>query len=312
MGCETDDPRLRIRAGISVTFSIHVSPRCGPRPAVGGESSVTLRTAVMLAAGSGKRMRRADSSAPLTPEQRAMADSGLKTLMPFERSFLEYSLAALADTGFRRICLVVSPHQAELIHFCRGLRNPRFELELAYQTEPKGTADAVLAAESRVASESQFAVLNGDNYYSVGALSSLRALTGPGLVAFDRAGLLARREVNFDRERIARFAIVQTDSEDALLRILEKPDRATYDELPEPVLVSMNCWRFSPDIFRDCEAIPESERGELEITAAVQHSIDTRAASYEVATSTAPILALSERADISAVARFLGRLEVNL
>ena len=241
-----------------------------------------------------------------------MADSGLKALIPFGRSFLEYSLASLADAGFRRICLVVSPQQAELTDFYRSLETHRLELELATQTEPRGTADAVLAAEMVLGSEDQFAVLNGDNYYSAEALHRLRALTGPGLVAFDRASLLARREVNFDRDRIARFAIIQTDPAGRLLRILEKPDKATYDALPEPVLVSMNCWRFAPSIFRACEAIPESERGELEITAAVQHSIDALGEVFLVSTSSAPVLDLSERADIAAISHYLRGMEADL
>jgi len=273
---------------------------------------VKLQTAVILAAGAGTRMRRIDGSAVLTSEQQAMAETGNKALIPFERPFLDFSLGALADAGFRRACLVVSPYQDDLVAHCERLETGRLEIELVLQAEPRGTANAVLAAEPALGTDSEFAVLNGDNYYSIEVLRSLQALQGPGLVAFDRGGLLARGETNLDRERMARFAIVQADSAGFLTRILEKPDPATYDSFPEPVLVSLNCWRFSSTIFRACGTIPESERGELELTSAVQYCIDELGESFTVSTSTSAVLDLSERGDIAAVARHLAGLAVDL
>ena len=271
-----------------------------------------LPTAVILAAGSGTRMQQLDVSASVTSQQASMAESGNKTLIPFERPFLDYSLGALAEAGFRRVCLVVSPFQDALVAHCQGLETGRLEIQLVVQDEPRGTADAVLAAEPAVGAVNEFAVLNGDTYYSIEALRSLQALGGPGLVAFDRAGLLARGESNLNRERLARFAIAQADSAGLLTRILEKPDPAIYDSLPEPVLVSLNCWRFSSAIFRACERIPESERGELELTSAVQYCIDELGESFRVSTSTSPVLDLSERGDIAAVASYLEGVELTL
>ncbi len=271
-----------------------------------------LDSAVILAAGVGTRMQRSDDSTTLTRLQATVADSGVKTLIPFGRPFLDYTLGALADVGFKRVCLVVSPHQDELATYCRRLETRRLRLELAVQAEPRGTADAVLASEPVVGTEAQFAVLNGDNYYSPEALRSLQSLDEPGLVAFDRAGLLARRQSNLDRERMARFAVVQADSDGRLIRLLEKPDMAIYDALPEPVLVSMNCWRFSPTIFRACERVSESQRGELELTSAVQVAIDSLGEAFKVLASSAQVLDLSERGDVATVWRYLRGTEVDL
>lgn len=271
-----------------------------------------LRTAVILAAGSGMRMRQVDASAALTSRQASMAESGNKALIPFGRPFLDYSLGALTVAGFKRVCLVVSPGQDDLVAHCRGLDTRRLAIELLVQSSPRGTADAVRVAKPAVANELEFAVLNGDTFYSSEVLESLQALGGPGLVAFDRTGLLARGESNLSRERMARFAIVQANSAGLLTRILEKPEPAIYDSLPEPVLVSLNCWRFSSPIFLACEKIPESERGELELTAAVQYCIDELGESFRVSTSTSPVLDLSERGDIAAVASYIEGMEVDL
>ena len=60
-----------------------------------------LDRAVILAAGLDTRMQRADESARMSPEQRRVADSGVKAMIPIARPFLDYVLSALADAGFR-------------------------------------------------------------------------------------------------------------------------------------------------------------------------------------------------------------------
>ncbi|MGB6640714.1 MAG: NTP transferase domain-containing protein, partial [Thermoanaerobaculia bacterium] len=73
-----------------------------------------LRTAVVLAAGVGRRMRKPATAADLTAEQEAVAETGVKALIPVGRPFIDYVLSALADSGVRRICLVIGPDHSEL------------------------------------------------------------------------------------------------------------------------------------------------------------------------------------------------------
>src|SRR6476646_2163228 len=93
-------------------------------------------------------MRRGDGDAALTAAQRRAADAGLKALMPIgDRPFLDYVLSSLADAGVTRVGLVVAPdHAAAAAHYAA---NPpaRVTLEFVVQPEPRGTADAVLAAQ---------------------------------------------------------------------------------------------------------------------------------------------------------------------
>src|ERR1700688_4936706 len=70
--------------------------------------------AVILAAGLGTRMRKADDAASLDARQAAIADTGVKALIPIKRPFLDYVLHALADAGFKRVCLVIGPDHHEL------------------------------------------------------------------------------------------------------------------------------------------------------------------------------------------------------
>ena len=131
-----------------------------------------------------------------------------------------------------------------------------------------------------------------------------------GVAVFDPEALLAGS--NIPAERIARFAVVESDGAGCLRRIVEKPDAATLARLPRPLGVSMNCWRFTPAIFTACRSIGPSPRGELELTDAVQYAIDHLGERFRVLWCRSPVLDLSSRGDIEPVARRLAGVEVDL
>ena len=266
--------------------------------------------AVILARGLGTRMRRADAGAALDPAQAAAAETGVKGMIPVGRPFLDYALGALADAGYRDVCLVIGPeHGAVRDHYTRRVEARRIRLGFAVQQRPLGTADAVLAAES-FAGGDPFLVVNSDNYYPVAALAALRAHAPPALVGFERDALA--REGNVPPERIARFAVLDVAPDGTLRRVVEKPDDATLRALGEPLYVSMNCWLFAPAIFEACRRVAPSPRGELELPHAVQWLIDERGARFAVLPAHEPVLDLSSRADIPAVAARLAGVEVRL
>ena len=72
-----------------------------------------MEKAVILARGLGRRMRKTDG-ASLRDDQQAVAATGVKALVPIDRPFLDYVLTALADAGYRQICLVVGPEHEVL------------------------------------------------------------------------------------------------------------------------------------------------------------------------------------------------------
>jgi glucose-1-phosphate thymidylyltransferase len=74
----------------------------------------------------------------------------------------------------------------------------------------------------------------------------------------------------------------------------------------------MNCWRFTSSIFRACQNIGPSPRGELEITDAVQYAIDHLGERFRVVTCKSAVLDLSTRADIGPVAQRLQDMVVEL
>ena len=266
--------------------------------------------AVILARGLGTRMRSQDEEVDLSEAQAAVAETGVKALVPIDRPFLDYVLHALAEAGYRRICLVIGPEHDDLrSYYGQNLKYERLEVSFAVQEEPLGTANAVASVQA-FAGDDAFLMINSDNYYPVEAMAALRLLEGPGLAAFERDSMLAGS--NIPAERITRFAVVEVDGDDRLRRIVEKPSPEFIAGLPEPVGVSMNCWRFDAGIFTACGAIEPSERGELEITDAVQYAIDEMGQTFTVLSFRAAVLDLTTRADVGSVAERLAGKPVHL
>ena len=197
--------------------------------------------AIILARGLGTRLRRGTGASRLTAAQTAVADAGLKTMMPVGRPLIDHILSALADAGVTEACLVIGPeHDAVREHFAAPAPR-RVRVRFAVQERPLGTADAVRAAESAVVSE-RFIVINGDNYYPADVLAHLAVIEEPAVAAFARAALIADGLV--PAERIARFALLEVGGDGYLRRIVEKPDAPTVDRLGPDAPVSMNCWLF--------------------------------------------------------------------
>ena len=272
-------------------------------------SQPTMDKAVILARGLGTRMRRTDDRAALDHRQTAVAETGVKALIPLDRPFLDYVLSALADAGYHWVCLVVAPkYEAIRDYYVEQSPPRRVRIDFAIQEEPRGTADAVAAAES-FAGGDPFLVINSDDYYPVEALRSLRYEKGCATALFEQESMLAGSNIPVDRLR--HFAVGKIDERGCLQRVLEKPDPATLASLPRPLWLSMNCWRFGPAIFDACHNIRPSARGELELPDAVQYAIDSLGEPFRVVKVRAPVLDLTSRSDIAAVAARLSGVEVN-
>ncbi len=266
-----------------------------------------LRKAVVLARGLGTRMRRADPAASLRAEQASAADLGLKAMIPVGRPFLDYVLSGLADAGYQDICLVIGPEHSVVREYYARQRLRRIALSYAIQPEPRGTADALLAAHN-FTGDDEFLVLNADNYYPVAALRALGTMAGPGTVLFEAAALV--RNSNIPAERVRAFAYAEVNH-GYLARLWEKPDQGASGPAPASSLISMNLWRFPPAIFDHCRQVSRSSRGEYELPDAVNRAIQ-QGMRLRVESSDLGVLDLSQRSDIAAITERLRNIEVNL
>lgn len=266
----------------------------------------SLTTAVILARGLGSRMRAGDG-ADLRPDQAAAAASGAKAMMPTGgRPFLDYSLSALADAGITDVILVVPPQHDAFRAHVDALELTRLSVSFAVQDEPRGTADAVAAAEEAVDGR-RFVMVNGDNLYAPDAIARFREHDGCGVLGYDKAALVALS--NISAERIAAYAIIE-ERDGVLVDIVEKPDAAFVDAAGPHALVSMNAMAFTPIVFEACRSIAPSARGEYECVDAVRW-IAAREP-VRVPRVESGCLDLSNRGDIASVEDALARIAVRL
>ena len=259
--------------------------------------------AVVLAGGRGSRMRAADPGAELSAEQRRIADAGLKAMLPVAgRPFLDYLLSALADAGIVTVAIVCAPDHDLLTEYYEHLSRPeRVRLSFAVQPEPRGTADALLAAEAW-AGRDPFLAMNADNLYPVEGLRALAAEETPAFLAFRRGDLV--RNGNIRDEQMHAYAIVEVDGGGWMSRIVEKPSPDLLAQAGETAIVSMNCWRFDRRIFQSCRDVPQSARGEFELPQAVMLAVE-RGVKFRAVPADGAVLDLSRRGDATIIARRL-------
>jgi glucose-1-phosphate thymidylyltransferase len=273
------------------------------------EATVPTTKAVILARGLGTRMRAADGGAVLDAAQARVADTGVKGMIPVGRPFLDHVIGTLADAGLVDVCLVVAPDHAAIRAHYDALAPRRLRLHYAVQPEPRGTADAVLAAEP-FAAGAPFLVLNADNLYPEAALRALAALGRDGVAGFDASSLVA--EGNIPAERIRAFALLVADAAGELRDLVEKPDDATWARLVPDAAVGMNLWSFTASIFEACRRTRPSRRGELELPDAVRIAMRELGVRFAVVPARGEVLDLSSRRDVATVAARLAGRAVSL
>ncbi len=265
--------------------------------------------AVVLAAGRGTRMRRPAPGVPLDDAQRRMADRGLKPLVPFHgHAYLDYVLGALADAGCGEACIVVPRDDDAIRARYAALSTRRIRLSFATQDEPRGSANALLAAEAFIGDD-EFLVINADNVYPPGAVAALLDGRGSALAGFRRDALVAG---GIPPERIAAYALVRADADGCLAEIVEKPGPDELRRFGDDALVSMTLWRFTPAILAACRSIGPSARGEYELPDAVAYAMRVLGERFRIVPVDGGVLDLSCREDIPLVAERLRGVRVEL
>lgn len=266
-----------------------------------------LDKVVILARGLGTRMQK-NNGADISEEQKKMADIGLKAMIPLKnkRPFLDYILHNIAAAGLRQVCLVIGPEHEAVREYYSKLPSKKLKFDFAIQKDPRGTGDAVAAAE-KFTGDDNFVVINSDNLYPAEAFVVLKKMDGPGLIVYDPAGIFVDGKIPPNR-----WGVIETDGNGYMRRIVEKPSDEEMDKLIKPLGVNMNCWRFDKNIYTSCRSIEPSARGELEITSAAQHAIDELGVKFAASFVKADVLDLSNRADISHIEKKLADEEIDL
>lgn len=203
---------------------------------------------IILAGGTGSRLR------PIT-------HTGPKQLVPVaNKPVLQYGIEDLRDAGITDIGVVLgNKGRTEIQEFLGNGSGFGVNITYIIQGEPLGLAHAVGCAQKFVGDE-DFVVYLGDNLMN-------QKLTGFVEVFESKsadAGIALQKVSN-----PSQFGIADTDETGNINKLVEKPEN------PPSSLALIGIYIFSSRIFSAIREITPSWRGELEITDAIQHLIDS-------------------------------------
>ncbi|UIX28883.1 glucose-1-phosphate thymidylyltransferase [Streptomyces sp. GQFP] len=204
--------------------------------------------ALVLSGGAGTRLR------PIT-------HTSAKQLVPVaNKPVLFYGLESLADAGITEVGMIVGDTAAEIEEAVGD--GSKFGLKVTYipQEKPLGLAHAVLIARDFLGDD-DFVMYLGDNFI-VGGISAL---------VDEFRGLRPDAQILLTQVPDPRsFGVAELDADGQVIGLEEKPEH------PKSDLALVGVYLFTPAIHDAVRAIRPSWRGELEITHAIQHLIDTR------------------------------------
>lgn len=203
--------------------------------------------AVVLAAGRGTRLR------PLTDDlPKALVDIDGKPL-------LTHCLDELVSLDADEFVIVVGYRSEQIIDYYGNSYNG-VPITYVHQEEPAGLAHALLQAEPEI--QDDFMLMLGDNVFR-GNLDTVVQRQREQRV--DCAFLV--EEVPEDEA--SRYGVCVTNKYGEIVNVVEKPDD------PPSNLVMTGFYTFSPAIFKACSLVQPSDRGEYELSDAIDLLMDS-------------------------------------
>lgn len=215
---------------------------------------------LILSGGAGTRLR------PIT-------HTSAKQLVPIaNKPILFYGIEDMAEAGITDIGIIVGETQDE-IRAAVG-DGSQFGVDVTYipQEEPLGLAHCVLIAHDFLGDE-DFVMYLGDNMLEQGLTEFVERFESERAAAdrpsFDEATDAPAAQILLAKVPDPhRFGVAEIDSSGAVVRLVEKPADPPSD------LALVGVYLFDHRIHDAVRAIEPSERGELEITDAIQWLID--------------------------------------
>ncbi len=209
---------------------------------------------LILSGGKGTRLR------PIT-------HTSAKQLVPVaNKPVLFYGIEAMAQAGIEEVGIIIAPETGPEIEAAAG-DGARFGVRITYvvQDEPAGLAHAVLTAEEFLGG-SPFVMYLGDNLLQGGISDLVAAFREHSPDAL----ILLTPVADPENYGVAELAPAEPgETTGRVVALVEKPAQPATD------LALVGVYMFTAQIHEAARAIRPSARGELEITDAIQHLVDS-------------------------------------
>ncbi len=211
-----------------------------------------IRSAVLLAAGRGKRQRPYTNVTP-------------KPLLPIHgRATLDYVLTAVKRAGVERICLVTHHLEEQIFEYVDNGSKWSLHASFAHQSALNGNGDALLSVPPAWLQDESVMVVATDYILPENSLQELvEAHAG-----YEADITMCLKECPV--EELSARSSVQVDPDWRVRKIIEKPRR---EEILSPFAASV-MFIFPPDIWQYLPKVEPSPRGEIELQSAVQSMIE--------------------------------------
>lgn len=287
-------------------------------------------TLLVLAAGMGSRYGSLKQIDPVGP-------SG--------ETIIDYSIYDAIRAGFGKVVFIIrKSFEQDFKDIFISKLQPHIPVEYVFQeidkvpegltvsperTKPWGTAHAVLMAKDVI--HEPFAVINGDDFYGAGAFQTmadyLNSLTTDTQTQYSLVGYHVGNTMS-DHGSVSR-GVCMEDENEFLVSVTEctniqyRDGKIAYQEaentpvfLNSETLVSMNFWGFTPEYFKQTEALfsdfvkanSDSLKAEFYIPTAIDSLINNSKASVKVLRSDAKWFGVTYKEDKPLVIEKLAQL----
>ena len=207
-----------------------------------------IKSAVLLAAGRGKR-------------QRPYTDVTPKPLLEVDgRATLDYVLGAVARAGIERICIITHHLEEIIFEYVGDGSKWKLDVTFAHQNELRGNGDALLSVPGAWIRKESILVAATD--YILGENSVLDLVQAHERYEADITLSLKACPI----EELSARSSVDVDSDWRVKRIIEKPRR---EEILSPYAASA-IFIVPPQIWEYLARVRPSPRGEIETQSAIQ------------------------------------------
>jgi NDP-sugar pyrophosphorylase family protein len=211
-----------------------------------------IKSAVLLAAGRGKR-------------QRPYTDEMPKPLLPVRgRATLDYVLTAVTRAGIERVCIVTHHLEEKIIAYVGDGSRWNLQVTFAHQNELRGNGDALRSVPQEWISKEPVIVAATDYILEENVLLELVKAHRQ----YEADITMSLKECPID-ELISRSSVA-VNSTWRVKRIIEKPTR---EQIMGPYAASI-LFILPPQVWDYLSKIQPSPRGEIEMQAAVQKMIE--------------------------------------